>query len=250
MLTVEDLCFCYRTGPMVLNNVSFSLGHGKMLAILGNNGAGKSTLLKCFNKVITPSRGTITLNGEELLKMPIREIAKRVAFVAQIIPNTRMTVHDMVMLGRRPYMGWTFTKEDRLIVHKAMEMLDVLSMKGRYFNELSGGEMQKVVLARALAQQPKLLLLDEPTSSLDIQNQYQVLRIVQDICIRMGIMSMIVIHDINLALRFCDTFLLIKKGKVYDYGDISVLNRKSIRDIYSIQGEVVDIRDKKIVLVD
>lgn len=116
--------------------------------------------------------------------MSTREVARRIAFVAQDVPDTQMTVHDMVMLGRRPYMRWGFTEEDHRIVHEAMDGLQLLHMRGRFVNELSGGERQKVTLARALAQQPKLMLLDEPTSSLDIRNQYKVLQIVKDICAR------------------------------------------------------------------
>lgn len=250
MLEIRDICFQYQNGPKVLKNIDFSLETGEFLAILGNNGAGKSTLLKCLNKILTPYRGCISMNGEEILEMPTKEVAKRIAFVAQTIPSTQMTVHDIVMLGRRPYMGWAFTEEDHKIVHKAMDILDISPMRGRFLNELSGGERQKVMLARALAQQPKLLLLDEPTSSLDIQNQYQVLQIVQDICKDMNIMAIVVIHDLNLALRFCDSFLLMQEGQVYDYGGPSVLDRKSIWDIYNIQGEVVEVEDKKVVLID
>lgn len=182
MLTVEHLSYRYRSGPQVLRDVGFSLEDGQFMAILGNNGVGKSTMLKCFNRILTPDSGSVQADGEELLRLPGREIAKRMAFVAQSVPATQMTVHDMVMLGRRPYMKWGFTEEDHKIVHEAIDQLGVSHLRGRFLSQLSGGERQKVMLARALAQQPKILLLDEPTSSLDIQNQYQVLRIVRDIC--------------------------------------------------------------------
>lgn len=250
MLTVENLSFQYRHGTDILKNVSFSLEDGQFLAILGNNGVGKSTMLKCFNKILTARQGHIHVDGEDLLQMTNREIAKRIAFVAQSIPDTQMTVHDIVMLGRRPYMGWSFSAEDHRIVHEAMGMLNLLSMRGRFLSQLSGGERQKVVLARALAQQPKILLLDEPTSSLDLQNQYQVLAIVRDICHHTGITSIVVIHDLNLALRFCDCFLLLKDGEVYNYGDASVINRKSILDVYGIHADVVSVKGHQIVIVD
>ena len=214
MLNVENLSFHYRSGPEILRQISFSLEEGQFLAILGNNGAGKSTMLKCFNQILRVKGGHVWMDGEDLLTMTHREVARRVAFVSQTIPSTQMTVHDVVMLGRRPYMQWGFTEEDHRIVHQAMDRLNLSDMRGRFLNELSGGERQKVMLARALAQQPKVLLLDEPTSSLDIQNQYQVLDIVRDICRTSSITAVMVIHDLNLALRFWDRFLLLKDGRV------------------------------------
>lgn len=250
MLNVENLSFHYRSGTEVLRKISFSLEDGKFLAILGNNGAGKSTMLKCFNQILRVGGGHVWMDNEDLLTMTHREVARRVAFVSQTIPSTQMTVHDVVMLGRRPYMRWGFTEEDHRIVHEAMDRLNLSPLRGRFLNELSGGERQKVMLARALAQQPKVLLLDEPTSSLDIQNQYQVLDIVRDICRSSAITAIVVIHDLNLALRFCDRFLLLKDGQVYRSGDSSILDRQSLRDVYGVDAHVVTVEGKSIVLVD
>lgn len=250
MMQVNDLCFHYKGGPEVLRGVSFDLAPGQLLAILGNNGAGKSTLLKCFDRILTPHGGAVTLDGEELLAMPAREVARRVAFVSQSIPSTRMTVHDVVMLGRRPYMKWGFTEADHAIVHSAMGRLGVEAMRGRFLDQLSGGERQKVMLARALAQQPKLLLLDEPTSALDIQNQYHVLGLVRDICRSDGITAIAVMHDLNLALRFCDRFLLMKNGQVYRCGDRAILNRETLREVYGVEAEVVELGGRAMVVVE
>ena len=250
MLNVENLSFHYRSGPEILRQISFSLEEGQFLAILGNHGAGKSTMLKCFNQILRVKGGHVWMDGEDLLTMTHREVARRVAFVSQTIPSTQMTVHDVVMLGRRPYMQWGFTEEDHRIVHQAMDRLNLSAMRGRFLNELSGGERQKVMLARALAQQPKVLLLDEPTSSLDIQNQYQVLDIVRDICRTSSITAVMVIHDLNLALRFCDRFLLLKDGRVYRSGDSSILDRQALRDVYGVDAHVVTVEGKSVVLVD
>ena len=250
MLSVENLQFHYQGGPKVLKKINFALGDGEFLAILGNNGAGKSTMLKCFNHIITPDAGEVLLNGENLLKMSAKEVTRRIAFVAQNVPDTQMTVHDMVMLGRRPYMSWAFTERDHEIVHEAMDRLKVSEFRGRFLNRLSGGERQKVMLARALAQEPKLLLLDEPTSSLDLKNQYQVLQIVKDICHETGIWAIVVIHDLNLALRFCDRFLLMQQGEVYRYGDAGILDREAIWEVYGVHGEVVSAGNQKVVIVD
>lgn len=250
MLSVKDLKFHYQGGPQVLKGINFKLEDGKFLSVLGNNGAGKSTMLKCFNRIIDPETGSISLDGEEIRRLPVREVAKRIAFVAQTVPSTQMTVHDMVMLGRKPYMQWGFTEHDHRIVHEAMERLGLTEMRGRFLNELNGGERQKVMLARALAQKPRLLLLDEPTSSLDLKNQYQVLQTVKDICHETGIAAIMVIHDLNLALRFCDRFLLMRDGAVFRYGDARVIDREAIWQVYGVQGETAEVRGRKIVMVD
>lgn len=250
MLKIENLHYHYRGGPTVLEDVSFAVNDGEFLAILGNNGVGKSTMLKCFNKILTPDSGKVLMDGDDLLAMSRREIAKRVAFVAQSAPATEMTVHDVVMLGRKPYMQWGFTEDDHRIVHNCMDQLQIEHLRGRFLSQLSGGERQKVMLARALAQQPKVLLLDEPTSSLDIQNQYQVLEIVRDICKNKGITAIVVIHDLNLALRFCDRFLLLKQGSVYRCGGREIVDRQSLLDVYHVHAEIARIGGHSMVVVD
>ncbi len=250
MMEIKNLSYGYKNGPDVLKDVSFQAEPGQLLAILGNNGVGKSTLLKCFNHILKPDAGQVLLDGENLLTMGTGEVAKRVAFVSQSVPDTQMTVHDVVMLGRRPYMKWGFTEEDHTIVHDAMHRLDVEDMRGRFLSQLSGGEKQKVMLSRALAQQPKVLLLDEPTSALDIQNQYHVLSLVREICHKDQLTAVVVIHDLNLALRFCDRFLLLKDGQVFRDGDRSVLDSTALKEVYGVNAKVVEIEGRYMVLVE
>lgn len=250
MMQIQNLTYRYPGCSPVLQNVSFDVHPGKFMAILGNNGVGKSTLLKCFDHILRPESGQVLLDGEDILQMSGRETAKRVAFVSQNIPSTQMTVHDMVMLGRRPYMRWGFTEEDHAIVHSAMERLGVDAMRGRFFSQLSGGERQKVMLARALAQQPKALLLDEPTSALDIQNQYQVLKMVRDICHKDSMIAVMVIHDLNLALHFCDEFLLLKDGQVFRQGEHKILDAEALKTVYGVNARVVQMEGRTTVLVE
>ena len=250
MIEAKGICFHYKNCPVVLQNVDFQAEDGHFLAILGNNGAGKSTLLKCMNGILKPDAGSLLLDGEDLLTMPHRQVAQRVAFVAQTVASTQMTVHDRVMLGRRPYMGWSFSREDHDIVHAAMARLGLMDMRGRFLNQLSGGERQKVMLARALAQQPRLLLLDEPTSALDIRNQYQVLKIVGELCRTEGLTAVVVIHDLTLALRFCDRFLLMRDGQVYRCGGLEVLDKTALREVYGVDAEPVVVNGRHIVLVN
>lgn len=250
MLSVENLSYHYKNGPEVLKDLSFTVEDGQFMAILGNNGAGKSTMLKCFNKILTPDSGRVLMDGEDVLTLSGRQIAQRMAFVAQSVPGTQMTVHDIVMLGRKPYMQWSFTEQDHEIVHMAMDELGISHLRGRFLSTLSGGEKQKVMLARALAQQPKILLLDEPTSALDIQNQYLVLQMVREICSQQGITAIVVIHDLNLALRFCSRFLLLSGGQVYRFGGKEIIDRQALKDVYNVDAEVVDVHGHSMVLVD
>ena len=250
MMEVKNISYHYHGGGEVLKDVNFTLEQGQFLAILGNNGVGKSTLLKCLNKILKADSGELLLDGESILQMSNHQVSRRIAFVSQTVPNTQMTVHDVVMLGRRPYMKWGFTEKDHQIVHSAMDRLNLESLRGRFLNQLSGGERQKVMLARALAQQPKLLLLDEPTSSLDIHNQYQVLQIVQELCHHDGLTAVVVIHDLNLALRFCDQFLLLRQGQVYANGDYRILTPEALKAVYQIDGRVVEVENQRMVLVE
>lgn len=250
MMEVKNISYHYHGGGEVLKDVNFTLEQGQFLAILGNNGVGKSTLLKCLNKILKADSGELLLDGESILQMSNHQVSRRIAFVSQTVPNTQMTVHDVVMLGRRPYMKWGFTEKDHQIVHSAMDRLNLESLRGRFLNQLSGGERQKVMLARALAQQPKLLLLDEPTSSLDIHNQYQVLEIVRELCHHDGLTAVVVIHDLNLALRFCDQFLLLRQGQVYANGDYRILTPEALKAVYQIDGRVVEVENQRMVLVE
>lgn len=250
MMRIENLSYHYRGGPDILRDVSFCVEPGQLLAILGNNGVGKSTLLKCFNHILRPKTGQVLLDEQDILSMSARQVARKVAFVGQNVPAVQMTVHDVVMLGRRPYMRWGFTDADHAIVHEAMDRLGLDHLRGRFLSELSGGERQKVMLARALAQQAQVLLLDEPTSALDIQNQYHVLHLVRQICREDGRMAIMVIHDLNLALRFCDAFVLMKDGRVFRQGDWRILDGEALQAAYGVCAVPVQLGDRHLVLVD
>ena len=214
MLSVENLTYHYKGGPAVLKDVTFNVNAGEFLAILGNNGVGKSTMLKCFNKILTPDDGKIILDDENLLQINARQVAQRVAFVAQSVPSIQMTVHDMVMLGRRPYMKWGFTEDDHQIVHHAMAELQIEPLRGRFLNELSGGERQKVMLARALAQQPKLLLLDEHTAALDPKTAAKVMELTDRIVREGQLTTLMITHNMRDAIQYGNRLIMLHDGHV------------------------------------
>ena len=248
MMTVEHLNFSYRCGRQILHDVSFAARSGECLAILGNNGAGKSTLLKCFSHILRPQSGSVRVDGAELLAMSHGEMARNVAFVAQNPPASRLTVYDMILLGRRPYMKWGVSAEDYRLVDEMLSALGLEDMAVRPMDRLSGGEQQKIMLARALVQQPRVLLLDEPTSNLDLHNQYEVLALVQRLCRERNIAAVMVIHDLNLALRYCDKFLLLHGGHVHAFGDAAVVSEENIRAVYSVSARVCRVDGVPVVV--
>lgn len=249
MIEVKDLVFSYPNSEQILKDISFSQDAGHCLALLGNNGCGKSTLLNCLDGILKYQKGNVVVCGKELHAMKRKEVAQTMAYVAQTTDTSQLTVYDTVLLGRKPYISVNPTEEDHEIVRQMLHRLDLEEFSLRYIDELSGGELQKVVLARALAQKPQVLLLDEPTSNLDLYNQHEVMRIATEIAHEDGILVVIVIHDLNLALRYCDRFMLVKNGNIYRYGDASVIDEQTIMDVYRVRASIQMIQGKKIVIV-
>ncbi|MEG2651672.1 MAG: ABC transporter ATP-binding protein, partial [Eubacterium sp.] len=176
MIKIEKLDFSYEGAPLkTLEDINLKIEHGHCTAILGNNGAGKSTLLKCINRIHHTTQGTVSLDGENIAQMNRRQMAQKIAYVPQSSEPTHTMVFDTILLGRRPYIKWDITSKDKEIVQGIIEGFGLEKYAARYMDELSGGERQKVILARAMAQEPKFLLLDEPTSSLDPKNQHEML---------------------------------------------------------------------------
>lgn len=248
MIEIKNISYFYGKNE-VLKDISFNVQHGECVGILGNNGAGKSTLVTCLSKIRTPKKGSVCIDSQDILKMNRLETARRISYVAQKNEMSQITVFDSVLLGRKPYIKWAASQEDLDICHRTIETIGLSAFKLRYINALSGGELQKVMLARALVQQPRLLLLDEPTSNLDPKNQYEMMSLVQNLTKQQHISSIIVMHDLSLALRYCDRFLFIKDGKVYKYGDESIVTAETIKKVYGINAAVEILNGRKIVII-
>lgn len=240
MIEVRDLHYAFGAKE-VLKGVSFSAQKGEFVAILGNNGTGKSTLMLCLNKIREPKAGTVTVNEQNVLTLPRKACAKLMSYVAQKAELSDATVYDTVMLGRLPYMNWQTTPHDHALCEAVIEKLNLESLKMRSVSTLSGGEQQKVMLARALVQEPEVLLLDEPTSSLDIKNAHEMLSEVRTLCKEASLTVLMVIHDLNLALRYCDKFLFLKDGKVYRFGDKSVITEDVLEAVYGIPTRLITV---------
>ncbi len=241
ILSVEGIEFSYPSAPPVLNGVNFSMESGTVSAILGINGSGKSTLLKCTNRILRPAKGVVFLDETDLHELAQTQIAKHVGYVPQKCTDSRLTVFDTVLLGRKPYIKWAATKRDIEMAEHAVRMMKLEKFVLRPVSELSGGEMQKVIIARALAQEPDVLLLDEPTSNLDLKNQVEVMNLISEVARKKKVAVMISVHDLNLALRFADVFLLLKDGVIRECGGKESITPRIIREVYEVDvvlGEV------------
>mgnify|MGYP004690956443 FL=1 len=249
MIELQHISYAYGK-HQVLKDISFTAQPGDCVGILGNNGAGKSTLITCLNKIRKPNSGSVLVDGANVFQMSRQETARTIAYVAQKNEMSQTTVYDAVLLGRKPYMKWGLVKEDYDLCDEMLERIGMADFKLRYINELSGGEAQKVMLARAFVQQPKILLLDEPTSNLDPRNQYEMMKLVREMAQEHGITVLVVIHDLNLALRYCNQFLFVKDGLVYDYGDQSIITQQSLRDVYGIDASIITHQGKKFAIIE
>jgi iron complex transport system ATP-binding protein len=239
-LQVKDIVFAYGEASPILNNVCIEVAPSKVLSIVGPNGSGKSTLLRCIDKILKPQQGSILLDREEITKMRRMEIAKKMGYVQQSVSRGfPTTVFDTVLMGRRPHLGWRTGEEDEGRVWEVLKLMDLDELALKYFNELSGGQQQKVLIARALAQEADVLLLDEPTSNLDIKRQLEVMDIIKDLVKKEGITAIVAIHDLNLASRYSDRIIMMKRGKIVGAGDpVSVLTAESIASVYGVEAAV------------
>lgn len=231
-IQVDNLYFKYGT-TAVLSDITLQITGGEVVSLVGPNGTGKSTLLKCMNRILKPSRGTIR-------DMRMKKMARLFGYVPQTTVHTfPASVFDTVLLGRRPYVGWMVGDEHRKIVYEMLIKMDLDHLALRQFNELSGGEQQQALIARALVQEPRVLLLDEPTSNLDLKHQMEVLDHVVDIVKEKGVCVLMAIHDLNLASQYSDRLVFLKKGQIFMSGTPGqTLMPGTIRSVYDVEAIV------------
>ncbi len=237
VLSVDKIEFSYGNAT-VLKDVNFKVKKGDFVSILGINGSGKSTLMKCINRILKFKEGMIFVEDRDLKKMKDIEIARKIGYVPQSSETGFVTVFDAVLLGRKPYIKWDVSKKDIELTEKILKIMNLEEYSLRYINELSGGELQKVVIARALVQEPRILLLDEPTSDLDLKNQLEVMNIIREVSNTHNIASIVVMHDINLALRYSDKFIILKEGQVFTTGGKEVITPEIIKETYGVDVHV------------
>jgi iron complex transport system ATP-binding protein len=237
-LRLDDVSLGYGK-QTVLHNISLETKPGQMLGIIGPNGSGKSTLIRGITRLIQPSSGQIFLDGHDIASMNRHDLARLMSVVPQnpVLPQL-FTALEVVLMGRTPHLGLLRYEGERdlAIVQKAMEATRTLAFAERRVGELSGGERQRLTIARALAQEPKIILMDEPTANLDINYQVETLDLARQLCREQGLIVLVTLHDLNLASQYCDRLIMLSEGRIYCHGTPKVvINAQTIKEVYGAE---------------
>jgi len=238
MIDVHSIFFRYQK-DWVLQDISFQIGKGEFVGVIGPNGSGKTTLLKILYRLLSPQQGEVLFELVPLKRMSRTDVAKRIAVVAQetylLFP---FRVIEIVLMGRSPYLGSLMfeSEKDLEIAKKVMEWTEILNFSERAIDELSGGERKRVFIARALTQEPEMILLDEPTANLDIHHQIEFLDLILSLNRERGLTIVMATHDMNLAAEFCDRLILLQKGRIYKIGTPKeVITKETIETVYGCE---------------
>jgi iron complex transport system ATP-binding protein len=238
-LEVQNLGLAYGHN-VVMSDLTFQVMPGEMVGLIGPNGSGKSTIIKALSRVIYPYSGKILLDGKNISKIPREDLARLLGVVPQmpLLPST-FTGFEIVLMGRNPHLRLLQheSARDMAITWQAMERTATHSLAERRIGELSGGEIQRIIIARVLAQEPKSILLDEPTANLDISHQVEILDLIKNLCLENSLTVVAALHDLNLASQYCDRLILINDGRVHAQGTPNeVINSRNIKEVYGAEG--------------
>ncbi|WP_022665120.1 ABC transporter ATP-binding protein [Desulfospira joergensenii] len=247
ILHVNNLCFSYKGQP-ALERIRFSIGEGETVAILGPNGVGKTTLLKCLNRILFPTKGEILVKGDEIRTMTPSQIARKISYVAQSSATARITAFDAILMGRKPHMGYRVGKEDLTKVDAVIRQLDLSDLSLKTLDCMSGGELQKVCIARALVQETDVILMDEPTASLDLKNQTQILGLIRHIVRGHGMSAIMTMHDLSAAMRYADKYIFLKDRAIYSAGRIQDITPEMVEDVYGVRVDIMEHRGLPLVV--
>ena len=251
IIQVKNTTFSYDQTP-VLRSISIDVPKGEFIGIIGPNGSGKSTLLKLLGGVLTAGSGNLLFNGTDYLNKNRKQLARSITWVAQDHPMVfPFKVSEIVLMGRHPYLSpFTFEGEEDIdIVRSAMEQTQTLQFAHRSFNEISGGEKQRVMIAGAIAQEPEVMILDEPTSALDIKYQIQILNILKELNVDKNVTVILAMHDLHLAAKFCDRLILLDHGQVFQDGSPEeVLKKEHIEKVYGVEVHLIRDHGGKIMI--
>lgn len=249
-IRIDNIGFSYSSVP-VLNNVSLDIDGPGFISILGPNGVGKSTLIHCINKILQPTSGAVFIDGKDVSGITIKELSKEMGYVPYSASDSfPLSVVDTVIMGRHPHSKWKSLDNDLDVVYDTLKLLGITHLAMRPFNELSAGQHQKVMLARGLVQEPRILLLDEPTSNLDVRHQLDVTKLLKRLSVEKNILIVMISHDINIAAKYSDKIILMFQGSVYDVGTPEeVITEENLRTVYGVVSKVILDGDRPHVIL-
>ncbi|MCQ2069997.1 MAG: ABC transporter ATP-binding protein [archaeon] len=247
-MRLENLGFSYGDIP-VFKGINVTLNDCELVCILGPNGAGKSTLMHCMNRILTPTEGKVYIDGKDIASYSLRELAKVVSFVPHSEDTTfSMTVLDTALTGRLPHSGDNPKEEDICIAAENLKLLGMHEYALHNFDELSAGQHQKVMIARSLTQEPKIMLLDEPTSNLDVKYQMLVMRLLRDVARLKKITVITICHDLNVTARYADRILMLYNQTIFADGTPNeVLTRENVKTVYGIDCEILEMQGRPLI---
>ncbi len=249
---LKNVDFSYNEKTPVLHSIDLKIDEPGLYCIVGPNGVGKSTLIKCVNKILTPTGGDVFLSGKNIKDMTLKEISKLVGYVPVKTQDLfSMPVVDTILLGRYNHQKWKTTKEDLEIVHKVMKMLGIEDLAMRGFNELSAGQHQKVAIARGLVQKPRMLILDEPTSNLDVKHQVYVTELLRGLAIEEDMIVLMISHDLNISAKYAKEVIVMSlPGKIYKVGEPEqVITKEVIEEVYGVEADVISVGGRPHVIL-
>lgn len=240
-IKIDNLEFGYSSVP-VLKDITADLTGPKFVSILGPNGVGKSTLIHCINKILSPTGGSVFIDGRDVKDYTVKEMSKEIGYVPYSANDSfPLTVVDTVLMGRHPHSKWGSLNRDLEIVYETLKKLGISHLAMRPFNALSAGQHQKVMLARGLVQEPRILLLDEPTSNLDIRHQLDVTRMLKELTMEKGILTIMISHDISITAKYADEILMMSNGTIYAHGTPSeVITEENLSAVYGVKAKIID----------
>lgn len=246
---INEMEFSY-SNEKILKGITLEILPGECVSIIGPNGAGKSTLVKCIDRLLIPQKGEVRIDNKIIDDMSREQIAKKLGYVPQSSASLfPLKVFDMVLLGRRPHATWKSSKNDQIKVLNALSLLDIEHLAMKNFNEISGGQQQKVIIARAIAQETEVLLLDEPISNLDIRHQLEVMDMLRELINELGISAVMIVHDLNIAARYSDKIIIMNKGEIIASGTPQeVLTKENIASAYGVEVCVSRIENKPYIV--
>ena len=245
MLKINNLSFSYHKNKDVLMGISFEVKNENIVVLLGPNGSGKSTLLKCILSLNKVRKGDILYNDKSILNISPSDRAKLISYVPQENVSSSLTIYEVILLGRLPYITFYESKEDIEIVNNIIKDMGLEDIKDKRINETSLGQRQKVMIAKALAQKSEIILLDEPMNNLDIENQLELIKTIKSLEEKEHKLVIITLHDIDTALSLGTKFIMLKNGELRYFGDESIITKESIKEIFNVDIITKDIDGKR-----